>query len=65
MPAKVAEISAGGGYLSQSDSDILMALPDTLQGKMKVMIRWPEGGVSEVEVDSSMPYLEINRNPTP
>jgi len=44
-----AEISAGGGYLSQSSATIYFGNPDNDPAK-SIQIRWPDGTNSVVEI---------------
>ena len=62
MPTQTAEIYAGGGYLSQGNTDLIFAMPKSMDEKeIIVKIRWPEGGESQIEAKGKSRFLSLSR----
>ncbi|NNE93419.1 MAG: hypothetical protein HKN23_17375 [Verrucomicrobiales bacterium] len=62
MPAQTAEIRAGGGYLTQENTDLIFAVPNAADGKKAaVKIRWPDGAESEQQVDAKGRFAKLTR----
>lgn len=61
LPPQTSLISAGGGYLSQSSSDLIFAIPKDLDEPAQVTIRWPDGKVNQAEVDPEIRFLALDR----
>ena len=61
LPTQTAEISAGGGYLSQGSSDLIFALPSQASKNVTVTVRWPDGKTSRMEAKPESKFLSINR----
>lgn len=63
FPTQTSEISAGGGFLSQSDSDVIFAVPNSAKKDLTVTVRWPDGKISKQSVQAGASYLTLKRNP--
>ena len=62
IPTQTAEIYAGGGYLSQGNTDLIFAMPNSMNEKeIVVKIRWPEGGDSQIEAKGKSRFLSLSR----
>lgn len=53
------ELSAGGGYLSQSTSKIFFTLPSGPEGEAKAVVTWPDGQVTETMFAAGSPKVVI------
>ncbi len=63
IASQTAEIYAGGSYLSQTNTDLIFAIPkESDSKKVKVHIRWPDGVNSEIEADLESQFLNLSRN---
>jgi len=62
LPRQTREIRAGGGYLSQSSSDLIFAVPSNQDDPITVTIVWPDGKRSETQVESKARFLNLSRN---
>ncbi|MDF1810686.1 MAG: FG-GAP-like repeat-containing protein [Verrucomicrobiales bacterium] len=63
IPVQTSEVSAGGGYLSQSGSDVIFAVPDAAAKNVSVTVRWPDGKVSKQSIKPEATFLQLKRNP--
>ncbi len=61
LKPQTAEVSAGSGYLSQSSSDLIFAVPGDAEGEVTVTVRWPDGKVSKTETSSDSRFLALDR----
>lgn len=66
MAPQTAEVRGGGGYLSQSSSELIFAVPDGKDGRkekgeVSIEVRWPDGAVSPAKCDPAMQSLSIKR----
>ncbi|MEM9017700.1 MAG: FG-GAP-like repeat-containing protein, partial [Verrucomicrobiota bacterium] len=55
------EISSGSGYLSQSSSDLIFAIPKSNSSPVSVTVRWPDGKISKTEAAPQSRFLELGR----
>lgn len=62
LPRQTSEISAGGGYLSQSSTDLIFAVPKLNDSPIAVTIRWPDGKTSQTEVAGESQFVSLKRN---
>ncbi|MDA9924035.1 FG-GAP-like repeat-containing protein [bacterium] len=58
---QLSEVTAGGGYLSQSSSDQIFAVAKDNDSSVVVTVRWPDGKTSTTEADANTKFLEIDR----
>jgi hypothetical protein len=61
LAPQMAEVNAGSGYLSQSSSDLIFAVPKENQKPVSVTVRWPDGKTSETTADPGAKFLSIDR----
>ena len=61
LPLQSVEVSAGGGYLSQSGTDSIFAVPEGLEIAVEVAVRWPDGKVSRQKIEPSAKFVSIKR----
>ncbi len=62
LPPQTAEVSAGGGFLSQSSTDVIFAVPNDGADTVTVTIRWPDGKTSKTETSGESAFLSLERN---
>ncbi len=62
LPRQTAEISSGGGYLSQSSTDLIFAVPKESESSITVTIRWPDGKKSQTTVAGKSQFVSLKRN---
>lgn len=61
LAPQTAEVTAGAGYLAQSSSDLIFAIPKSSEGKNTVTVRWPDGKISTTEVGAKEGFVSIDR----
>lgn len=61
LKPQTAEVTAGNGYLSQSSSDLIFAVPGDAEGEIDVTVRWPDGKISESTTGSESRFLALDR----
>lgn len=61
LALQTTEITAGSGYLAQSGSDAIFAVPNGLTEPVTVTVRWPDGKVSKQEVKPEATFLRLKR----
>ncbi len=62
LPLQMDEVRAGGGYLSQSSTDLLFAVPNDLKGEIKISVIWPEGVKSSMTTKAETRFISLSRN---
>ncbi len=59
---QTAEVYAGGGYLSQNETDLVFAIPKSFDDKSIVIaIRWPDGTKVEIEAPGKSKFLSLSQ----
>jgi enediyne biosynthesis protein E4 len=61
LAPQLSEVSAGGGYLSQSGSDAIFAVPNDAKSETIVTVRWPDGKVSSENIKPEISFLQLKR----
>ncbi len=61
LAPQTAEVTAGGGYLSQSDGDLVFAVPNSATGEVAVTVRWPDGKLSRQAIQADASFLRLVR----
>ncbi|MEX2577929.1 MAG: FG-GAP-like repeat-containing protein [Verrucomicrobiales bacterium] len=62
LAPQTAEVAGGGGYLSQSSSDLLFAVPKSAKSDTSVTVRWPDGKTSTTTTDTDSRFLLLDRD---
>ena len=62
LPLQTREVLSGGGYLSQSGSDAVFAVPNNAGAPVEITVRWPDGKTSSVESQASAQSILVKRN---
>lgn len=63
LPPQTFEVSAGGGYLSQSGTDGVFAVPKETKKEISVTVRWPDGKISRQSIKPESSFLKLKRKP--
>ena len=61
LTPQTAEVTAGSGYLSQSSTDLIFAVPAGTEGDVKVTVRWPDGKTSTTTTGMESRFLALDR----
>ena len=61
LAPQTAEVTAGSGYLSQSSTDLIFAVPGDVEGDLNVTVRWPDGKISESTTGPESRFLALDR----
>lgn len=61
LKPQTAEVNAGGSYLSQSQSDLIFAVPKDFSSPIEVTVRWPDGKSSKTEAAPDSRFLSLDR----
>jgi hypothetical protein len=61
LPPQTVEVNAGSGYISQSSSDRIFAVPNGNESPITVTVRWPDGKSSTTKAEPNSRFLELNR----
>ncbi len=59
FPDQTREVAGGGSYLAQSGSDMVFAIPNSIDGDLTLQVRWPDGTSQSVDLQSSETHLSI------
>ncbi|WP_309024948.1 FG-GAP-like repeat-containing protein [Pelagicoccus sp. SDUM812002] len=57
---QVWEVSAGGGYASQSSATVFLTIPDEASHDAELRIRWPNGVSARLEVPPAGGYIFVS-----
>ena len=63
LAPQMTEIYCGSGYLSQSGSDSIFAIPNAAKEKVQVTVRWPDGKVSKQSIKPDASLVKLKRTP--